>query len=168
VFKINKKIDNPVDCKVRSLIRFLNAQNVCAIDIHRQLTAVYGEGVMNESTVRKWCRMFNEGRTNVHDEERCRHPSLITEDLKKQTDEQIRQDRRRLLTNCMRHSLKFLDPFFMKFSASISVTKQIVQGRCHGCWQTTTGKKRMGAALTFFGALSPRRRQVSRPYCHRG
>jgi hypothetical protein len=38
--------------------------------------------------------MFNEGRTNVHDEERSGHPSLITEDLKKQIDEQIRRDRR--------------------------------------------------------------------------
>jgi transposase len=87
---MNEKIDNPADCEVRSVIRFLNAQNVRAIDIYRQLTAVYGEGVMNESSVRKWCRMFNEVRTNVHNEERPGRPSLITEDLKKQIDEQIR------------------------------------------------------------------------------
>jgi hypothetical protein len=31
----------------------LNAQNVRPIEIYRQLAAVYGEGVMNESTVRK-------------------------------------------------------------------------------------------------------------------
>jgi hypothetical protein len=97
VFKINKKIYNPADCEVRSVMRFLNAQNVGAIDIHRQLTAVYGEGAMNESSVRKWCRMFNEGRTNVHDEEGSGRPSLITEDLKNQTDEHIRQDRRSTL-----------------------------------------------------------------------
>jgi hypothetical protein len=40
---MNKKIDNPTDCEVLSVIRFLNAQNVRAIDIQRQLTAVYGE-----------------------------------------------------------------------------------------------------------------------------
>jgi transposase len=91
-YKMNKKIDNPADCEVRSVIRFLNAQNVRAIDIHRQITAVYGEGVMNESSVRKWCRIFNEGRTNVHDEERSGRPSLNTEDLKNQIDEQIRQN----------------------------------------------------------------------------
>jgi hypothetical protein len=45
---MNKKIDNPADCEVRSVIRFLNAQNVRAIEIHRQLMAVYDEGVMNE------------------------------------------------------------------------------------------------------------------------
>jgi hypothetical protein len=60
---MNKKIYNPADCEVRSVICFLNAQNVRAIDIHRQLTAVYSEGVMNESSVRKWCLMFNEGKT---------------------------------------------------------------------------------------------------------
>jgi transposase len=94
---MNKKIDNPANCEVRPVIRFSNAQNVRAIDIHRQLTAMYGEGVMNESSVRKWCRMFNEGRTNVHDEERSGRPSVITVDLKKQIDEQIRQDRRSTL-----------------------------------------------------------------------
>jgi hypothetical protein len=81
MFKMNNKIDNPADSEVRSVIRFLNAQNVRATYIHRQLAAVYGEGVMNESIVRTWCRVFNEGRTNVHDEERSGSQSLITEDL---------------------------------------------------------------------------------------
>jgi transposase len=94
---MNKKIDNSADREVRSVIRFLSAQNIRAIDIHRQFTAVNGEGVMNESSVRNWCRMFNEGRTNVHDEERSGRPSLITEDLKIQIDVQIRQDRRSTL-----------------------------------------------------------------------
>jgi hypothetical protein len=80
---MNKKIDNSAEREVRSVIRFLNAQNVRAIDIHRQLMAVYGEAVMNESSVRKWCRIFNEDRINVHDEERSGCPYLITEDLKK-------------------------------------------------------------------------------------
>jgi histone-lysine N-methyltransferase SETMAR len=80
---MNKKIDNPADCEARSVIRFLNAKMSRAIDIHRQLMAVYGEGEMNGSSVRKWCRMFNEGKTNVHDEERSGRPSLITEDLKR-------------------------------------------------------------------------------------
>jgi hypothetical protein len=75
--KMSKKIKNPAECEVRALIRFLNAQNVRPIEIYRQLIAVCGEGVMNESNVRRWCRMFNEGRTNVHDEERSGRPSLM-------------------------------------------------------------------------------------------
>jgi hypothetical protein len=53
----------------------------------------------------------------------------------------------------MRNSLKSLDLFFMKFSASIWGKKKIVQGGCHGCWQTTTEKKRMGAALKSFWSV---------------
>jgi hypothetical protein len=63
----------------------LNAQNVHPIEICCQLIAV---GVMDESNVRKWCGIFNEGRTNVHDEQsRCL--SLITEDLKSRIDQHI-------------------------------------------------------------------------------
>jgi hypothetical protein len=65
VSKMSKKIENPAECEVPAVIRFLNAQNVRPIEIYRQLIAAYGEGVMNESNVRKWCRMFNEGRINV-------------------------------------------------------------------------------------------------------
>jgi hypothetical protein len=53
---------------VQTVIQFLNAQNVCPTEIYCHLIAVYGEGVMNESNMRKQSRMFNEGRTNVHDE----------------------------------------------------------------------------------------------------
>jgi hypothetical protein len=46
---MNKKIDNPADREVRSVIIFLNAQNVRAIDIHRQLTAVYDSVTVRRS-----------------------------------------------------------------------------------------------------------------------
>jgi hypothetical protein len=62
---MSEKIEDPAECEVRAVIRVLNAQNVRPIEIYHQLIAVYGEGVMNEPNVRKWCRMFNEGRTNV-------------------------------------------------------------------------------------------------------
>ena len=68
-------IPNPVKCEVRSIIRFLNAQNVRPIEIYRQIKQVYGDNAMNEASVRKWCIMFNQGRTNVHDED---HHSLQT------------------------------------------------------------------------------------------
>jgi hypothetical protein len=52
---MNEKIENPAECEVRAVIRVLNALNVRRIEIYRQLIAVYGEDVMNESDVRKWC-----------------------------------------------------------------------------------------------------------------
>jgi hypothetical protein len=51
-------ISNPADCEVRSVIRFLNAKKVRPAEIHRQLVKVYGEGVMNDGNVRKWCRLL--------------------------------------------------------------------------------------------------------------
>ncbi|KAJ4439152.1 hypothetical protein ANN_15109 [Periplaneta americana] len=79
-FKMNDVIDNPADCEVRSVIRFLNARHLKPAEIYRQLKEVYGDTVMNERNVRKWCEMFNNGRTNVHNETRPGRPSLITED----------------------------------------------------------------------------------------
>jgi hypothetical protein len=63
-------IDNPASCEIHAVIHCLHAKNMSAAEIHRQLCAVvYGENVMSEGTVRQWCRMFKEGRTNVHGEE---------------------------------------------------------------------------------------------------
>ena len=39
-----------------------------ASEIHHQICHVYGDNAMSDGMVRKWVRMFNEGRENVHDE----------------------------------------------------------------------------------------------------
>ncbi|KAJ4433849.1 hypothetical protein ANN_16161 [Periplaneta americana] len=93
-FKVNDVIDNPADCEVRSVIRYLNARHLKPAEIYRQLKEVYGDTVMNERNVRKWYEMFNNGRTNVHDEIRPGHLSLITENLKTKVNDRILQDRR--------------------------------------------------------------------------
>ena len=49
------------------VIRFLNAKGGSPAEIHKQIVAVYGN-VMNRQNVRKWCREFSGGRTDVHDE----------------------------------------------------------------------------------------------------
>jgi hypothetical protein len=60
-------IDNPA--AKFTVIRFLHAENMSAVEIHRELCAIYSQNVMSEETVRHWCRMFKDGRTNVHNEE---------------------------------------------------------------------------------------------------
>jgi hypothetical protein len=76
-------IDNPTSCKICALIRFLDAKNISAAEIHHELCADYGQNVMSEGTVRQWCRMFKDWRTNVHDEERSGQPSVVSDDLAK-------------------------------------------------------------------------------------
>jgi hypothetical protein len=62
-------IDNPASCEICTLIRFLRTKNMSAAEIYRELcAAVYGQNVMNEGTVRQWCRIFKYGWTNVRDE----------------------------------------------------------------------------------------------------
>ncbi|GFS92866.1 HTH_48 domain-containing protein [Trichonephila clavipes] len=47
-------IDQPADCEIRSVIRFLTAKNVSAAEIHRQISDVYGPNAMSSRKVRKW------------------------------------------------------------------------------------------------------------------
>ena len=61
-----KTIEEAADCEMRSVIRFLNARNVLPSEIHHQICQVYGDNAMSDGMVRKWVRMFNEGRQNVH------------------------------------------------------------------------------------------------------
>ena len=62
-----KTIEGAADCEIRSVIRFSNAKNVLLSEIHHQICQVYGDNAMSDGMVRKWVRMFNEGRENAHD-----------------------------------------------------------------------------------------------------
>jgi len=80
-------------CEIRSVIRFLHAKRVPPIDIHRQLTEVYGEKCISVQHVRKWCREFSEGRTEVHDEQRSGRPS-VSDDVVDKVERILLEDRR--------------------------------------------------------------------------
>jgi hypothetical protein len=58
-----------ISYQVPSVIRFLKAKNVHPAEIHRRIVEVCGECAINERNAKKWCRLFEEGRTNVHDKE---------------------------------------------------------------------------------------------------
>ena len=89
---MNAPISNPVDCEVRGVIRFLQVENVRPSEIQQRLVAVFGERVMNAASVRKWCTMFRNGRTDVYDTERSGRPSVITDALKQKVDCIIREN----------------------------------------------------------------------------
>jgi transposase len=71
----------PASCEVRAVIRFLHAEGQSAAEIHRRLCRVYGDNVMNDSCVRKWCRKFRDGRTDVHDEGGQGRHSIVADEL---------------------------------------------------------------------------------------
>lgn len=143
-------IDSPADCEVRSVIRFLCAKGLKAIEIHREICAVYGENIMSDGMVRKWVRAFKDGRTSVHDEERSGRPSLITDDLVTKVDEKIQENRR--------FTISSLSELFPQVSRSvvyeIIVTERLNYRKLCSRWVpkmlTDVHKtKRLGSALSF-------------------
>jgi hypothetical protein len=44
---------------------------------------------VSKGTVRQWCRMFKDVRTNVHDEERSGRPSVVSDYLVQSVDKKI-------------------------------------------------------------------------------
>jgi hypothetical protein len=45
---------------------------------------------MSDEMVRIWCRMFSEGKTNIHNDDRSGRPSLVTADMLDQVNEKTR------------------------------------------------------------------------------
>lgn len=142
-------IENPADCEIRGVIRFLSAKGVKAAEIHRQISEVYGENIMSDGMVRKWVRAFKDGRQNVHDEERHGRPSVITEDLVQKVDEKVRENRR--------FTISSLSEEFPQVSISVVyeiVTERLNYRKLCSRWVpkmlTEVHKtKRLGSALTF-------------------
>jgi len=98
-----KTIEGPADCEIRSVISFLNARNVLPSEIHHQICQVYGDNAMSDGMVRKWLRMFNEGRENVNDETWSGRPSLVNDDLVRKFNERVRDDRRFTISDLSLH-----------------------------------------------------------------
>jgi len=61
-------------------------------EIHHPICQVYGDNAMSDGMVRKWVRMFNEGRENVHDDARSGRPSLVNDDMVRKVNERVRDD----------------------------------------------------------------------------
>jgi len=98
-----KTIEWTADCEIWSVIRFLNARNVLPSEIHHQLCQVCGDNAMSDGMVRKWVRIFNEGRENVNDEARIGRPSLMNDDLVRKVNESVRDDRRFTISDLSLH-----------------------------------------------------------------
>jgi len=72
----------------------MNARNELPSEIHHEICQVYGDNAMSDGMVRKWVRMFNGGREDVHDEVRSGRPCLVNDDLLRKVNERVRDDRR--------------------------------------------------------------------------
>ena len=98
-----KTFEGAAECEIRSVILFLNARNVLPSEIHHQICQVYSDSAMSDGIVRKWVRMFNEERENVHDEARSGRPSLVNDDLVRKVIERVRDDRHFTISDLSLH-----------------------------------------------------------------
>jgi len=98
-----KTIEEAANCEIRSVIRVLNARNVLPSEIHHQICQMYGDNGMSDDAVRKWVRMFNDGREKVHDEARSGRRSLVNDDLVRKVNERVREDRRLTISDLSLH-----------------------------------------------------------------
>ena len=84
--------------KQRLVIQFLTLEGCAAIEIHKHMKAVYGDGCMDVKNVRKWVRRDNSccaGEMSVSDEHRPGRPISVTCDENKcRVDAMIQENRR--------------------------------------------------------------------------
>ncbi|XP_029655401.1 uncharacterized protein LOC115229129 [Octopus sinensis] len=93
-------IDATAKSDVRAAIRLLNAKGIKPIEIPHQLTEVYGKSCMDIKNVRKWCRDFVVGHTEIHLEDRSGRPSISDETV--EMVEQILRENRRITLDDLR------------------------------------------------------------------
>jgi len=74
-----ENLDAPLqDCTIleqRGVLRFLWAEGVKPVEIHRRMLAQYGQSTMSQRKVYEWVKKFKSGRTRVTDEGRSGRPS---------------------------------------------------------------------------------------------
>ena len=159
--------EGAADCKIRSVIRLLNARNVLPSEIHRQICQVYGDNTMSDGMLRKWVRMFNEGRENVHDEARSGRPSLVNDNLVRKVNERVRDDRRFTISDLSLH--------FPLISGTLlydTVSSHLGYRKVCARWvpkMLTEEHKKTACCMCFdiSDALSQGRRWHVEPYCDR-
>ena len=57
-------IEHPTDCEIRSVIRYLGAKGVKAVEIYRNISEVYGQNIMSDGMVRKWNHLRGQRHNN--------------------------------------------------------------------------------------------------------
>jgi hypothetical protein len=80
---------NPASYEIRAVIHFLHAKNLNPAEIQLELWATINGQSMSEAPITQWCRMFEDGPTDVHDEERSDRPFVLYNNLVQNVDQKI-------------------------------------------------------------------------------
>jgi histone-lysine N-methyltransferase SETMAR len=92
---VRKKYMKMEKNEVRAVIKYLCLKKMCTKDIHIELSGTLGESAPPYSTVARWCKEFNLGRTSTKDEHREGRPSTArTDNNIKKIEDLVLIDRR--------------------------------------------------------------------------
>jgi hypothetical protein len=72
--KLDCLIEYLASFEIRVAIVILNAKNLTAAEVLRNLCCFYWQSIMSERKVRQWVRQLKDGRTNVQNEDRSDRP----------------------------------------------------------------------------------------------
>ncbi len=81
-------------CVPHAVIQFLMAKNTSVVEIHKQLTNVYGGNIMSVQMVEKWCQEFCKGRCEVQDKSRTGCPKVVADESVNTIRVLLNKDRR--------------------------------------------------------------------------
>jgi len=88
----------------RGVIRFLWSEGVTGAEIHRRLSAQYGDSALPRRSVYEWIKRFQYGQTSVKDEERAGRPSTsITDSNVEDAHAMILENRRVTIDELANH-----------------------------------------------------------------
>ncbi|XKL61874.1 hypothetical protein PGB90_001707 [Kerria lacca] len=76
-------------CEQRPVVRFPLLEKQTPAATAKRLKEIYGDKALSCVHIWKWCKQFQEGRTNLHNENRSGCPSIITEELVNSVQEHI-------------------------------------------------------------------------------
>ncbi len=161
---MENKLVSASKCEHCAIICFLNAEGISRNETHKRLCDVYGEeNTMNRLTMYKWIRMFNEGRTTLHDKERSGHPADAVSDETVAIVGALLEDDHRLTVSDLFNKIAAQYPYVevsrksvyrilkeklgMKKVCARWVLRQLTDENC---------KKRMGSALALKNEMKRR------------
>ena len=143
-------LSTPAKCKVRAVIRFLNAKGKTPIEIHHQFTEVYDESCMDIKSIRKWCWSL--------------HLTALKFVMKnKAGDRHLAKTRSRhkiggsLWVISAFRFLRFLKPSFIRFWWTNCNIGRCAQDVSHECWQKTTNGNESTLPVNFSAAMLTKR-----------
>ena len=81
--------------ELRTIIKYLTKVGKGPKEIHEELVAVLGEGIISYAAVKKWAALFKRGRTSIEDDPRSGRPTTAVNDQNiRRVEQLIMVDRR--------------------------------------------------------------------------